>query len=78
PHLGGESDIEEQLRLDTGAIEYHKYLNGGARLYMIISRGKIDGKNNPALSTILGEIAKSRYNIPSDDLYLEKRLMTTN
>jgi len=74
---GWKPDLAAHMRILGAARLYHEAYENDISPYVIISGGKINGVDNPALSHVLGNVAINVYHISAEDVFLEDRSIDT-
>ncbi len=74
--IGWKPDLAAHMRVVAGARVYRERKESGHNPYFLISGGKINGKDNPSLSSILSPVA-NRYGVSTKDLLLEEDSIDT-
>jgi len=59
------------MRMDAAALLYYEERRKGRIPYMIVSGGKVKGRDNPSLADVGVKVAAEEYRIPRRDLYCE-------
>ncbi|MEK6898581.1 MAG: YdcF family protein [Nanoarchaeota archaeon] len=77
--IGWKPDLAAHMRIAAGAKLYHDFMDSKSEkaALVVIAGGKINGANNPSLSSVLGDIAIRKYGINPRHIALEENSIDT-